>query len=62
MPIRAPDDANPGTGRIFMSRTATGEQRRVFAEVHIASTLIFHQTFLIFRLSRIPTVFFQEME
>jgi len=27
-------DARPGTGRCFMSRTATGEKRRVFAEVH----------------------------
>ena len=28
-----------GTGRCFISRTATDEKRRVFAEVHIASTL-----------------------
>jgi len=38
MPVRAPGDARPGTGRCFMSRTATDEKRRVFAEVHIAST------------------------
>jgi len=42
MPFRAPDDARPGAGRCDMSRTATGEKRRVFAEVHIAFTLIFH--------------------
>ena len=30
MPVRAPDDARPGTGRCFVSRTATGEKRRVF--------------------------------
>jgi len=30
MPVRAPDDARPGTGRCFMSQTATGEKRRVF--------------------------------
>ena len=30
-------DARPGTGRCFVSQTATGEKRRVFAEVHIAS-------------------------
>ena len=34
MPGRAPDDARPGTGRCFMSRTATREKRRVFAEEH----------------------------
>jgi len=34
MPVRAPDDARPGTGRCFMSRTATSEKRRVFAEEH----------------------------
>ena len=28
-PVRAPDDARPGTGQCFMSRTATGEKRRV---------------------------------
>jgi len=28
----------PDTGRCFVSRTATGEKRRVFAEVHIASS------------------------
>jgi len=28
---------NPGTGRCFLSRTATGEKQRVFAEVHIES-------------------------
>ena len=33
MPVRARDDARPGTGRCFMSRTATGKKRRVFAEV-----------------------------
>ena len=38
MPVRAPDDARPGTGRCFMSQTATGEKRRVFAEEHIAFT------------------------
>jgi len=38
MPVRAPDDARPGTGRCFMSRTATGEKRRVYAEEHIAFT------------------------
>jgi len=38
MPVRAPDDARTGTGRCFMSRTATGEKRRVFAEEHIAFT------------------------
>ena len=38
MPVLAPDDARPGTGRCFMSRTATGEKRRVFAEVHIVFT------------------------
>ena len=42
MPVRAPDDARPGTGRCFMSRTATAEMRRVFAEEHIAFTEIFH--------------------
>jgi len=44
MPVRAPYDARPGTGRCFMSRTATGEKRRVFAEEHIAFTCteIFH--------------------
>jgi len=42
MPARAPDDARPGTGRCFMSRTATGEKRRVFAEEHVAFTEIFH--------------------
>jgi len=41
MPVRAPDDTCPGTGRCFMSRTASvGEKRRVFAEVHIESTYI----------------------
>ena len=35
MPVWAPDDARPGTGRCFMSQTATGEKRRVFAEEHI---------------------------
>jgi len=35
MPVRAPEDARPGTGRCFMSRTATSEKRRVFVEVHI---------------------------
>jgi len=39
MPVRAPDDARPGTGRC---RTATGEKRRVFAEEHIAFTEIFY--------------------
>jgi len=34
IPVQASDDARP----IFLSRTATGEKRRVFAEVHIAST------------------------
>jgi len=38
MPVRAPDDARPGTGRCFMSPTATGEKRCVFAEVHITFT------------------------
>jgi len=38
MPVRAPDDARPGTGRCFISRIATGEKRRVFAEEHIAFT------------------------
>ena len=38
MPVRAPDDARPGTGRCFMSRIATGEKRGVFAEEHIAFT------------------------
>jgi len=38
MPVRAPDDALPGTGRCFMSPTATSEKRHVFAEVHIAFT------------------------
>ena len=43
MPVRAPDDARPGTGRCLMSRTATGEKRRVFAEKkHIAFTEIYH--------------------
>jgi len=28
-------DARPGTGRCCMSRTATGENRRVFADVHL---------------------------
>jgi len=37
VPVRAPDDARPGTGQCFMSRTATGEKRRVFEE-HIAFT------------------------
>ena len=31
-------DARPGTGRCFMSQTATGEKRRVFAKEHIAFT------------------------
>jgi len=31
-------DARPCTGRCFVSRSATGEKRRVFAEIHIAST------------------------
>jgi len=35
MPIQAPDDARPGTGRCFMRQTATGEKRRDFAEVHV---------------------------
>jgi len=35
MPVWAPDDARSGTGRCFMSQTATGEKRRVFAEEHI---------------------------
>jgi len=35
MPVRAPDDTRPGTGRCFMSQTATGEKPRVFAEEHI---------------------------
>jgi len=30
-----PEDARPGTGRCFMSRTATGEKRCVYAEVHL---------------------------
>ena len=30
-------DGRPRTGRCFMSRTATGEMRHVFAEVHIES-------------------------
>jgi len=38
MPVRAPDDARPGAGRCDMGRTATGERRRVYAEVHIAFT------------------------
>ena len=38
MPIWAPNDARPGTGRCFMSRTATGEERCLFAKVHITST------------------------
>ena len=38
MPVQAPDDARPGTGQCFMSGTATGEKRRDFAEVHIASS------------------------
>ena len=42
MPVRATDDARPGTGRCFMSRIATGEKRRVFSEVHILSTYIVH--------------------
>ena len=42
MPVRAPDDALPGTDRCFMSQIATGETRRVFAEVHIAFTYIFY--------------------
>ena len=42
MPVRAPDDAHPDTGRCFMRRTATAEKRRVFAEEHIAFTKIFH--------------------
>jgi len=33
---------SPGTNWCFMSRTATGEKWRVFAEVHIASTYIIH--------------------
>jgi len=33
-------DARPGTGRCFMSQTATGEKRRVFAEVHIGSVSV----------------------
>jgi len=39
MPVWAPADACSGTGRCFMSRTATGEKRRVLAEVHIAFML-----------------------
>jgi len=38
MPVRAPDDARLGTGRCFMSQTATCEKRLGFAEVHIAFT------------------------
>jgi len=38
MPVWAQDDARPGTGRCCMSRTATGENRRVFADVYIAFT------------------------
>jgi len=38
MPVRAPDNARPGTGQCFMSRTATDEKQRVFADVHIAFT------------------------
>jgi len=38
MPVRAPDDARPGTGQCFMSRIATGEKRGIFAEEHIAFT------------------------
>ena len=38
MPVRAPDNARPRTGRCFMSRTANGEKQRVLAEVHMAST------------------------
>ena len=37
---KSPDDPS-GTGLCFMSQTATGEKRRVLAEVHIASTQIF---------------------
>jgi len=39
MPVRAPADARPGTGRCFMSQNATGEKRHVFAEERIAFTL-----------------------
>ena len=42
MPVQAPDDARPGIGRCFMSRTATDEKRRVFAEVNIAFTYIYY--------------------
>jgi len=38
MPVRAPDDARPGTGQGFMSLIATGEKRGIFAEEHIAFT------------------------
>jgi len=38
MPVQTPDDARPGASRCGMSRTATGEKQRVFAEVHIAFT------------------------
>jgi len=34
MPVRAPDDARPGTDRCFISQSATGEKRLGFAEVH----------------------------
>jgi len=34
--------ARSGTGRCPTSRTATGEQQLVFAEIHIASKYIFH--------------------
>ena len=37
MPVRAPDDARPGTGRGIMSQT-TDEKRHVFAEEHIVFT------------------------
>jgi len=45
MPIRAPDDARPVTGRCFMSRTATGEKRRAFAEEH-TPVLHLHRYFI----------------
>jgi len=38
MAVPASDDARQATGRCFISGTATGEKRRVFAVVHIAFT------------------------
>ena len=44
MPVRSPDDARPGTGRCFMSPTATGEKQRVLRKYIIVLHL--HRYFI----------------